>query len=334
LDPSAIFLYLITLIVYFFIYNILTWGLNIQFGYAGIPNFTYITFFAAGAYFTGVTTLPQSQSQYVQYILGLAWPFPLTLFAGALVAAALGLAVGLITFVRLRSDHLAMVTFSLGFVAYDLVTSSPRIFNGSQGLAGVESPFQSTLGLDFNSYTVFFVGFSGVVMLCCWFVAHRVYNSALGRALRAMRDDIDVAEALGKNTFRLRMIAFVLGVSFAGIAGGLTIEFVTAFNPSGWQTPATFTIWAALLLGGRANNWGSILGSLLVPILLFEGSRFIPPIPGLPYFGFGGRFIVVGALIILVLWFRPQGILPEPKRRFYELPASIDLRMGVARESS
>jgi ABC-type branched-subunit amino acid transport system permease subunit len=334
LDWSAIFFYLVTVIVYFFIYNILTWGLNIQFGYAGIPNFTYITFFAAGAYFTGVATLPPSQSQYVHYILGLAWPFPLTLLVGALGAAAIGLVVGLITFTKLRSDYLAMVTFSLGFVAYDLVTNNASIFNGPQGIAGIDPPLQSVLGLDFNSYTVFFIGLSGVVMLCCWFVANRVYSSALGRALRAMRDDIDVAEALGKNTFRLRMIAFVLGVAFAGIAGGLTVEFITAFNPSGWTTPATFTIWAALLVGGRANNLGSILGSLLVPIILFEGSRFIPPIPSLPYFVFGGRFIVVGALIILILWFRPQGILPEPKRRFYELPASIDLRVGVAHEST
>ncbi len=283
---------------------------------------------------TVIVTLAPSQSQYVQYILGLAWPFPLTLVSGALAAAAIGFAVGLITFTKLRSDYLAMVLFSLGLVSYDLITNDGAIFNGAQGLSGVQPPLQSLLGLDFNSYTVFFVGLSGVVMLGCWFVANRICNSALGRALRAMRDDIDVAEALGKNTFRLRMIAFVLGVGFAGIAGGLTVEFVTAFNTTGWSSTATFTIWAALLVGGRANNWGSILGSLFVPILLFEGSRLIPPIPGLPYFVFGGRFIVVGALIILVLWFRPQGILPEPKRRFYELPASIDVLRGVAHEST
>src|SRR3979490_1941520 len=93
-----------TLAAYFVIYNILTWGLNIQFGYTGIPNFTYITFMAVGAYFTGVASLPHSQVQISQYILGLGWSFPFTLLLGALAAGLAGFAIGLITLTRLRSD--------------------------------------------------------------------------------------------------------------------------------------------------------------------------------------------------------------------------------------
>jgi branched-chain amino acid transport system permease protein len=318
--------YVATIAAYFIIFNILAWGLNIQFGYAGIPNFTYITFFAAGAYFTGVTTLspPPTTFKYVQYILGLGWPFPLTLLAGAAAAGALGFLVGLVTLRRLRTDYLAIVTFSLGFIAYDFVASFIPLFNGFDGIFGVAQPFNDRLHLDVNTYPYFFIGLSGVIMLICWLVANRIYNSALGRTLRAIRDDIDVAEALGKDTFRFRMIALVVGCIFAGIGGGLTMLFVTAMNPSGWTAPETFVIWAAMLIGGKGNNWGAVLGAFLVPVLFFEGTRFIPVAPEHPLLIHGIRYMIVGILLILVLWFRPDGILPERKKLFYEIPVAAE----------
>jgi ABC-type branched-subunit amino acid transport system permease subunit len=312
--------YLLTIATYFVIYNILTWGLNIQFGYAGIPNFTYITFMAAGAYFSGVVGLgPSTNPLYVHYVLGYHLPFPLTLLFGAIVAAILGSLLGLVALNRLRSDYLAIVTFSLGFIAYDFVSSFVPLFNGFEGIAGVQLPLTDVLPLDYNGYQIVFLGIGFVIMAVLWLVANRIYNAPIGRTMRAIREDIDVAESLGKNTFKFRMIALVIGCFYAGVGGALTIEFVSAFNPSGWTAPETFVIWAALLVGGRANNLGVVIGSLLVPITLFELSRFIPTSAEHPVLLEGLRFMMIGTLLIVVLWFRPQGVLPE-RRRFYEIP--------------
>jgi branched-chain amino acid transport system permease protein len=312
--------YLLTIGAYFVIYNILTWGLNIQFGYAGIPNFTYITFMAAGAYFSGAVGLGKSTNpQYVQYILGLHWPFPLTLLFGAVVASILGALLGLVVLNRLRSDYLAIVTFSLGFIAFDFVSSFVPLFNGFEGIAGIQLPLTDVLKTDFNGYQIVFILVGLVIMAILWLVANRIYNAPIGRTMRAIREDIDVAEALGKNTFKFRMIALVIGCFYAGVGGALTIEFVGAFNPSGWTAPETFVIWAALLVGGRANNLGVVVGSFLVPITLFELSRFLPTSAEHPVLIEGLRFMLIGVLLIVVLWFRPQGVLPE-RKRFYEIP--------------
>jgi ABC-type branched-subunit amino acid transport system permease subunit len=114
LNTTAVLGYSINLLAIFIIYGILTLGLNMQFGYAGIPNFTYITFIAVGAYITGVTGLPPSSSLGLHYILGLNWPFPLTLNAGTAASALLAYLLGLVVFRRIRGHYLAIVTFGIG----------------------------------------------------------------------------------------------------------------------------------------------------------------------------------------------------------------------------
>jgi ABC-type branched-subunit amino acid transport system permease subunit len=254
------------------------------------------------------------------YILGLSWPFPLTLLAGGIAAGLFGVLVGFIALKRLRSDYMAIVTVAVGAIAYDLVGNTTPLFNGWDGLGGVPQPLFDTLNLDYATYQLFFVVLAGVVMLALWWVANRIYNSPFGRTLRSIREDMDVSEAFGKNTFRYRMIAMVIGCVYAGIAGGLLIQYITALNPSGWTAGETFVIWTALLVGGRGNNWGAVLGALLVPVLFQEVTRFLPPISDNPELVPALRNIIVGSLLILALWFRPQGILPERKARFYELP--------------
>jgi branched-chain amino acid transport system permease protein len=317
---SSFLFYLSALLVYFFVYNILTWGLNIQFGYTGILNFAFIIFMAIGAYITGVTSMgPPSPDSGQTYVLGSSLPFPLPLLAGGIVAALFGVLVGFIALKRLRSDYMAIVTVAVGAITYDFIGNFHPLFNGWDGIGGVPAPLSDTLNLDFASYQWFFVALTGIIMLILWWVAHRIYHSPFGRTLRSIREDIDVSEAFGKNTFRYRMIAMVIGCFYAGIAGGLLIEFASAFNPSGWTAGETFVVWAALLIGGWGNNWGAVLGALLVPVLFQEVTRFLPQ--------FGGadlipalRNIIVGALLIIVLWFRPQGLIPERKARFLELP--------------
>ncbi|HEU5345952.1 MAG TPA: branched-chain amino acid ABC transporter permease [Ktedonobacterales bacterium] len=318
---NQIVLYATTLLVFFFINNILTWGLNIQFGYTGILNFAFIIFMALGAYVTGVFSLPVANGISGQtYVLGLSWPFPLTLLMGGLASAAFGLVVGLIALKRLRSDYMAIVTVAVGVITYDFVGNTTGLFNGWDGLGGVPSPLQDRFSISYGTYQWVFVLLAGVVMLGMWWFAQRIENSPYGRTLRSIREDQDVAESFGKNTFKYRMSAMVIGCFYAGIAGGLLIEYITAINPSGWTTGETFVIWTALLIGGTGNNWGAALGALLVPVLFQEVTRFLPQVSNNPDLIPALRNIIVGSLLILVLWFRPQGIIPEKKWRFFDLP--------------
>lgn len=330
---NPIVFYATTLLVFFFINNILTWGLNIQFGYTGILNFAFIVFMALGAYVTGVFSLPKPDNISGQtYILGLSWPFPLTLLMGGLVAAAFGFVVGLIALKRLRSDYMAVVTVAVGVITYDFIGNTTNLFNGWDGLGGVPSPLQDSLNISYSTYQFVFVLLAGVVMLIMWWLAQRIYNSPYGRTLRSIREDMDVSESFGKNTFKYRMSAMVIGCFYAGIAGGLLIEYITAINPSGWTTGETFVIWTALLIGGTGNNWGAALGALLVPVLFQEVTRFLPQVSSNPDLIPAMRNIIVGLLLIVVLWFRPQGIIPEKKARFFDLPLGRDPAAPTAKE--
>jgi branched-chain amino acid transport system permease protein len=306
--------YFATLVIFFFIFCISTWGLNLQFGTAGILNFTYITFFAIGGYFTGVSMMSRPDAfSNMRYILGLNLPFPIALLFGAVAAGVLGLLVGLVALRRLRSDYLAIVTVSVGAIVYDLVNVNTAIFNGADGIAGIPYPFNDTLQLDPNTYTFFYVGLAGVFTLVLGLIAFRIYNSPLGRTLRAIREDEGVAAAFGKDTYRFRMIAMVVGCVYAGIAGGLLVGFISALNPGGWAAGETFLLYAALLLGGRGNNWGAVLGAFLVPVLFQEATRYLPAIPNHPELIPAIRNMIVGALLVAILWFRPEGVLPERK---------------------
>jgi ABC-type branched-subunit amino acid transport system permease subunit len=315
MDTALIF-YVANLAVFWCIFNILAWGLNIQFGYSGVINFAYIIFVAAGAYVAGVLMLgPASENPGREYILGLHLPFVIALPAAGAAAGGLGALVGLVALRRLRSDYLGITTVAAATIALSVVSNYTPLFNGFDGLAGVPEPFNVVLGMDTVTYAVFYVVVCAAVMAVALVVANRIGNSPLGRSMRATREDLEVAEAFGKNTFRLRMLAMVIGCVYAGLGGALLVGYVGAFNPGAWSFGETFLIYAALLVGGRGNNWGSILGVLLVIVIFFEGTRFLPPIPDRPELIPSLRNGVIAILLILTLWFRPQGVVPEARRR-------------------
>jgi branched-chain amino acid transport system permease protein len=313
---------LATLAVFFCIYNIMTWGLNIQFGAAGILNFTFITFMAVGAYVAGVFSLPPQQpGTGVTYVLGLNWHFPLPQIMGGLAAALLGFLVGLVALKRLRSDYLAIVTLAVGSIAYTIVGNYTPLFSGWDGLVGVPAPMNEWINLDLLTYELFYVGVSFAFMLIFWFFSHRLLMSPLGRTMRAVRDDVDVAEAFGKDTFRVRMMAMVIGCAYAGVAGALLIGFTGAMSPAGWTAPETFVLWAVLLIGGRGNLVGTMVGTALIIVLFNESTRFLPTNFLTPNLVATIRNIIIGALLIATLRIRPAGVLPEVRRRFADLRA-------------
>lgn len=317
--PNDLNYYLANLVVYFLIYCVLTLGLNVSFGMAGLLDFAYITYMAMGAYFAGVTALGRAiPENEVQYILGLGWPFPLDIIVGAVAAGILGLFVGLLAIRRLRSDYLAIALVAVWTIAWSLATNLTGLFNGNGGLIGVPQPLAEQTGVNPNDYVFVFIPIALVVVAILLLVAHFIEASPFGRALRAVREDQDVAAAFGKRTIRLRLTAYVIGCVYAGIAGALTIEFLTAMNPNAWAIVETVIVFAALIVGGRGNIWGAILGALLVRIVIIEGTGLIPPIPGHEDLVSAFRNIAIGLLVIAVLYFRPEGVLPERRRKYFE----------------
>jgi branched-chain amino acid transport system permease protein len=301
--------YLASLLPLAAIYGILVLGLNLQYGLTGILNFTYITFVAMGAYVGGVLTIgPPAPGSLMTYILGAHVPFPLNLLAGGLAAALVGALVSVAALRRLRSDYLAIVTVAAGQIIYTIVGNENNFFNGWDGIFGI--PVPTPPGLTGAAQQLFF---GGVALLCLAVVfvgVEAIRRSPLGRTLRAIREDEDVSEAFGRNTFGLKFLVFLLGCFVAGVGGALLSEYATAFNPSAMLPNETFILWAALLVGGTANNWGALLGALIVPVGFAEATRFLPEI-GSATLVESLRGVAIGLLIILVLWFLPRGIIPE-----------------------
>ena len=312
--PTFVF-YLLTLAVFGAIYGTLAMGLNIQWGYTGILDFMYIAFVAVGGYVTSLLMMPPAlPGSGFQYVLGLNWPFIPALLVGGLASAVLALIVGLLALNRLRSDYFAIVTVAVSLVLYTIAGNNTPLVNGWDGISGVPQPFQDVLNLDYSTYQFFFLGLCILILIIVYIFSERLYHSPFGRALRSVREDEMVAQGLGKNVFALRLKAFIIGAFIAGIGGSLLVIYVDAFNPSAWTTSETFFLWAALLLGGSANNRGAMLGALIVPVLFAEITRFLPSF-GSPRLVDSFRYIAIGVLLILTVRFRPQGILAEKRFR-------------------
>lgn len=309
-------LYTSTVLIYAGIYAIGCLGLNLQFGMTGLINFAFIMFVAAGAYTAGVLTLgPSSEGSFQQYIGGANLPFPLPVIAAAIVGAILSLFVGLLTLKRLRRDYEAVVMLVVSLIALNLIRTQAGIFNGSNGLSGIPKPSASALGLSPYglSYQWVYAGITFSFLLIVYWVVHRITASPQGRVLRAVRENERAASALGKNVAGARLKAFVAGGAIAAVSGALLSQFLSSWGPGNWEITATFLYFAAVIVGGKGSNLGAVIGAVLVPVGFIEVVRFIrltsPLVDPL-------RWITIGVLVLLFLWFRPRGILPERPGRF------------------
>jgi branched-chain amino acid transport system permease protein len=310
--------YVVTILVYFGVDVMACWGLNLQYGVAGIYNLGYIVFQSLGAYIYAVLTLGPASGNggFQRYIIGASLPFPLALLGAGVAGCLLAVPVGFVTLRRLRSDAQAMVFLVLAVTAALLVETISGLFNGPAGLSLVPAPLTTVGGSPATvGYQWFYVILTAVVVGCVYLIVHRVTSSPLGRALRATRDNDAAAEALGKDVFRLRLGIFVLGSGIAAISGAMFVAFISAWSPGSWAYVETMVFFTAIIIGGTANNLGVTLGALLVPVGFNEATRYLPAI-GRPGLIDALQWVVIGGLTLLFLWFWPRGIVPERRRRF------------------
>ena len=313
--------YLSTLAVYFFIDVLLAWALNLQFGWAGIPNFALIMFQAAGAYAASVVSLGPDTgiNSFERYVFGASWPFPLPLLAAAAAGGLLALVVGAFSLRRIRRDYQAAILLIVSLVAIGLVSNVTGLVNGSNGLTGIPKPLAGVLSnLSYDNYQWVYAAWTGAIALGVYLIVARLGGSGWGRALRAVRDHEDAAAIVGLNPAGLRMQAFVLGGVITGLSGGLLVEFLAAWSPAAWGYAETFAVFTAVILGGVGNNWGVVLGTLLVQVIFLQVPTFLPQV------GYTGlidalQWVLIGILWLVCLAIRPRGVLPE--RRYRAAPA-------------
>jgi len=307
--------YTATLLVYLGVNSIACWGLNLQFGVGGVMNFAFILFQSIGAYITAVLTLPRPAPGVPEtYILGWHLPWPLPLAGAAVSGALLALAVGSFALRPRRRDFQATVMLVVSIIAATLVVSEQGWFNGGQGLFAIPQPFSGRLNLGISGYDWFFLGLVAVFAALVLFFTDRLTGSPWGRRLRAMRDNAEAVESLGTNVRAESLKVYVIGGAIAAISGGLLVEFIGAWSPAAWGTGETFIFFVAIIVGGLGNNFGAFFGALLVLGVFLEMPTFLPAI-GNSNTEESVQAAAIGVLILVFLWWRPQGVFPERRRK-------------------
>jgi len=315
--------YATNLLVYAGVDIIACLALNMQFGVSGIVNFSFIVFQAVGAYAAAVLSLPPDSANggFQIYVGGYQLPFPIPWIGGAAAGGLLAIPVGLVVLRRLRSDYQAIALLVLSIITNAVITNARPLLNGAAGLALVPPPFSDQIDPNTETYQFLYVGLTAVCVVIVFVLVNRIVNSPYGRSLRAMRERELAAMAIGKNPVRLKMTVFIVGGVIAGLSGAILVGFIQLWAPSVWLYPETIILFAAVIVGGRGNNIGAILGALLVPVGFEEVTRFIPTTIGPPGLIPALQWVAIGLLIIGFLWFRPEGVRPEPRHVFEGAPA-------------
>ncbi|GAC1398745.1 MAG: hypothetical protein NVS4B12_06570 [Ktedonobacteraceae bacterium] len=297
------------------IFGIMALGLNVIWGWSGDFDLAYYGYVALGAYMTLVLTIGRPTAP-AQYILGLQLPYLVALLGAVVSSALMGLIVGLIALRHLRGIYFSIVTLGAVYVLYVLASQYVPLFDGYNGLSGLFNPMGDALGLDFQSYQYFFLGFCAFIFILVVIFMTRVSGSRFGLALRSLREDERASAAFGRDIYVLKLKAYVLGAAFGGLAGGLFAAYLSAFNPSAWSPIEAIILYSAVLVGGRGNIKGVVLGVVVMIVLIQESTRFLPDVPGHSNIVPALREIVIGGVLVLFLRFRPQGLLPE--RRYID----------------
>jgi branched-chain amino acid transport system permease protein len=320
--------YAANLLVYAGVDIIALLALNLQFGVSGIVNFSFIVFQSVGAYTAAVLSMPPDTAQgydFQIYIGGYQLPFPIPWLGGAFAGGLLAIPVGLVVLRKLRSDYQAIALLVLSIITNEVITNARPFLNGAAGLALVPPPLSSVIDPNTETYQYFYVAMTAICVVLVFVVVNRIVNSPYGRSLRAMRERELAAMAIGKNPVELKMTVFIVGGVIAGLSGAILVGFIQLWAPSVWLYPETIILFAAIIVGGRGNNIGAVLGALLVPVGFEEVTRFIPSSFGPPGLIPALQWVAIGLLIIGFLWFRPEGVRPEPRHIFEGAPVREDL---------
>jgi ABC-type branched-subunit amino acid transport system permease subunit len=303
------------------IYTILALGVQLQFGFAGLLNFGQVAFMAIGAYTMAILVAKEGWSMWLAAPLGV-------------VAAGVGGALLGLTTLRLRADYFAIVTIAFSEIIRYVATNENSLTGGSQGTialgkVGTASQYNGQWA-SFQARVQHALGFSSAdatMLLLVWGVAiilltltWLAVRTPWGRVLRAIRDDEDAAASLGKNVFAFKLQALALGAALGGVAGIFYAWEFSFFSPTDFEPLLTFFAWMILLLGGVGRVFAVPVGALVFGVI-FAGTRFLN---FAPFSWFASderaylRLMIIGAIILLLVVLRPQGLLGNKREMVLE----------------
>jgi branched-chain amino acid transport system permease protein len=303
------------------LFVLLSLGLNIVVGFAGLLDLGYIAFYAVGAYVYALLASPH-------FNLHLPWWAILPI--GAAVACLFGVLLGAPT-LKLRGDYLAIVTLGFGEIVRIFLNNLSEPFNltnGPKGITTIDSV--KVMGLDFANTTRFgdfavsgtikYYYFLLAVLVVVIVVNLRLQNSRIGRAWEAIREDELAARSMGIDTRNMKLLAFAMGASFGGIAGGMFSAIQGFISPESFILTESVMVLSMVVLGGMGNIWGVILGAILLSFVpeilrytvepmqraLFGRSLIDPEVI---------RMLLFGLAMVVMMLFRPAGLLPSAVRK-------------------
>ena len=318
------------------VYVLLALGLNIVVGYAGLLDLGYVAFFVIGAYAQAFLTSPSSvfvQKGWVPEFMQNFWP---AMAVSWVVAAICGAIIGAPT-LRLRGDYLAIVTLGFGEIVPDFFTNTVSVTRGPQGIGQITKPptiplpFGWSIGFGTQNQWQWFwlILFVGLLSL---FVITRLYDSRMGRACQAIREDEIAAASMGINPVRTKLWAFALGASFSGFAGSLYSGYVGVVYPDQFQFSLSIVILSMVILGGIGNIYGVLAGALIIGTFdRILAEKLNGPMnwlgeqitwgPLAPVGNFlenhsltSDRFLIFGLALVLIMLLRPGGLFPSARR--------------------
>ncbi|NOV24546.1 branched-chain amino acid ABC transporter permease [Cupriavidus necator] len=280
ITPNSYYLTVMTLA---FIYAIATLGLNLITGYTGQLNLAHGGFMAIGAYTLGILTVDHQV------------PFWLAFVLAGVICMVLGYVVGVVS-LRLKGHYFSIFTMCVGYIIYLLIEKWESLTHGTVGLIGI--PVPAAIGpLSFDSVQAQYYLVLAFLAVGT-FLMHRIVTSLLGRSFMAVRNSDALAEALGLNLMRTKVLSFVLSVGYAGFAGALYAGQVRFLGPDIARTDLTFDMVMSMLVGGIGTIFGPLLGAVLVPWIT-QSLQFMQDY----------RMLVFGPVLILLIIFVPDGIV-------------------------
>jgi branched-chain amino acid transport system permease protein len=317
---------------------LLALGLNIVIGFAGLLDLGYAAFFAIGSYAFAMLSSPQ---------FGIHIPFWAMLFLASGIAALFGILLGAPT-LRLRGDYLAIVTLGFGEIVPQTFLNLSQWTGGPNGISSLDQPTFFGFRFGFQALPYYYVMLALIALAIV--VASNLRSSRLGRAWMAIREDELAAAHMGINTTTTKLAAFALGASFSGLAGvayGAKLQLV---SPDQFGFNVSVAVLSMLVLGGMGNIPGVILGSIVISsldrLILPQLTNFLHDVVAPVFNGSAGlhgffssidlansRFMIYGIILVVMMLFRPEGLLPS-RQRAAELHAEDDDPGAAAQEQT
>ena len=278
------------------LYVLMGLGLNIVVGFAGLLDLGYVAFFAIGAYTMGILTSPEITWLGFHLTFWEALPF------AVLMSVLWGIILG-IPVLGMRGDYLAIVTLGFGEIIRLIALSDwlKPFIGGSNGITRIPKPVLGPITFD-TTQTLYYLILAACLLAI--FVSMRVKDSRLGRAWMALREDEDVAEAMGIDLVRTKLLAFATGAAFAGLSGAIFASKLTSIYPHSLQLLISINVLCVVIVGGIGSIPGVVVGALFLiglPEILREFAEY--------------RMLMYGAALVIMMLTRPEGLLPEARRK-------------------